>query len=113
MRRLIPFFVVVFSTLAIVSSLHDRARAAEPGSSPAIRKAAHGLPLSGMTVSITSQGRTATFRLYDTDAARAFYDQLPLTLPLSNFRDAQWLFYPPQKLNVTARTSYHDGKKGN
>ena len=54
----------------------------------------------------------ATFQLYDTVAAKGFYDQLPLKLPLSNFRDAQWMFYPPKKLSVTARESYHDGKKG-
>jgi hypothetical protein len=70
------------------------------------------LTLSDMAVSITSQGRTATFRLYDTVAAREFYDQLPLNLPLENFRDAQWMFYPPQKLSVTADEAYHDGKEG-
>lgn len=112
MRRLGTFLVIVFSTLVIVSSLSERASAAEPDSSRTAPKAAHGLPLSGMTVSITSCGHTATFRLYDTDAAREFYGQLPLTLQLSNFRDAQWMFYPPRKLNVTDRTSYHDGKKG-
>ena len=65
-----------------------------------------------MTVAITSQGHTATFQLYDSAAARDFHAQLPLMLPLSNFRDAQWMFYPPQKLGVTAREAYHDGKKG-
>ena len=73
---------------------------------------AQGLSLSDMQVKITSQGHTATFHLYDTDAAREFYDQLPLTLDLNNFRDAQWMFYPPEKLNVTAKEAYHDGKKG-
>ncbi|OIQ50130.1 hypothetical protein BerOc1_02060 [Pseudodesulfovibrio hydrargyri] len=70
------------------------------------------LSLSGMRVEIASQGRTATFRLYDTDAAREFYEQLPLSLDLSNFRDAQWMFYPPKKLNVKPEEAYHDGKKG-
>lgn len=73
---------------------------------------AHGLSLSDMQVNITSKGYTATFRLYDTVAAKEFYDQLPLTLDLTNFRDAQWMFYPPEKLNVTAQEAYHDGKKG-
>ena len=73
---------------------------------------AHGLVVSDMQVKITSRGHTATFRLYDTVAAKEFYDQLPLKLDLSNFRDAQWMFYPPEKLNVTAREAYHDGKKG-
>jgi hypothetical protein len=65
-----------------------------------------------MRIQITSQGHTATFQLYDTKAAQELYDQLPLNLDLTNFRDAQWMFYPPEKLNVTAREAYHDGKKG-
>ena len=73
---------------------------------------AHGLQLSDMQVKITSMGRTATFQLYDTFAAKEFYDQLPLKLDLTNFRDAQWMFYPPEKLSVTAREAYHEGKKG-
>lgn len=72
----------------------------------------HALPLSQMHVRISSQGHSAIFQLYDTVAAQEFYDQLPLELDLTNFRDAQWMFYPPRKLNVTAREAYHDGKKG-
>ncbi len=69
-------------------------------------------PLSSMKVQIASQGKVATFQLYDTTAARELYEQLPLELDLSNFRDAQWMFYPPEKLNVTASEAYHDGRKG-
>ena len=65
-----------------------------------------------MQVKITAMRLTATFQLYDTIAAKEFYDQLPLRLELTNFRDAQWMFYPPEKLSVTAREAYHDGKKG-
>lgn len=72
----------------------------------------NGLPLSQLQVTITSQGHTATFQLYDTVAAKELYAQLPLELDLSNFRDAQWMFYPPKRLNVTSREAYHDGKKG-
>jgi hypothetical protein len=72
---------------------------------------AQGLPLSDMQIKITSKGHTATFQLYDTVAAKEFYDQLPLRLELTNFRDAQWMFYPPEKLNVKAEEAYHDGKK--
>ncbi|AKB49489.1 Conserved domain protein precursor [Methanosarcina barkeri str. Wiesmoor] len=72
----------------------------------------HGLALSDMSVKITSQGHIATFQLYDTVASKELYEQLPLELDLTNFRDAQWMFYPPKKLNVTAQEAYHDGKKG-
>jgi hypothetical protein len=70
------------------------------------------LPFSALRVQVASQGRTAVFRLYDTQAAREFYNQLPLTLDLTNFRDAQWMFYPPERLGVTPAEAYHDGKKG-
>lgn len=70
------------------------------------------LELSSMQIKISSQGHIATFQLYDTLAARQFYKQLPLQLELSNFRDAQWMFYPPKKLNVTNSEAYHDGKRG-
>lgn len=105
-------FVTVLSACAILSCLHDSAMASEPTVERSLQNDAHGLALSNLTISITSQGRTATFQLYDTVAARDLYEQLPLNLPLSNFRDAQWMFYPPRKLRVTARESYHDGKKG-
>ena len=72
----------------------------------------HGLPLSNMTIRITSQGHEATFKLYDTVAARELYEQLPLELELRNFRDAQWMFWPPERLNVTAQEAYHDGIRG-
>jgi hypothetical protein len=65
-----------------------------------------------MQVKITAMGHTATFQLYNTVAVKAFCDQLPLKLDLTNFRDAQWMFYPPEKLSVTAREAHHDGKKG-
>lgn len=84
-----------------------------PSASPELSPTTdHGLNLSDMSVKITSQGHTATFRLYDTVAAKELYEQLPLELELTNFRDAQWMFYPPQKLNVTEQEAYHDGKKG-
>ena len=85
----------------------------EPSShEPDSAEEVNGLSLSEMTIRITSGENSATFQLYDTPAAEELYDQLPLSLELSNFRDAQWMFYPPEKLNVTAAEAYHDGKKG-
>lgn len=78
----------------------------------ASKKEISDLPLSNMQVKITSQGHTALFQLYNTVAAKEFYEQLPLELDLTNFRDAQWMFYPPQRLKVSAREAYHNGKKG-
>jgi len=72
----------------------------------------HGLTLSDMSIKITSQGHVATFQLYDTVAAKELYSQLPLELELRNFRDAQWMFWPPERLNVTPQEAYHDGIRG-
>ncbi|WP_205563167.1 cyclophilin-like fold protein [Cohaesibacter haloalkalitolerans] len=73
---------------------------------------ARGFALSDMKLVITSGTYRATFQLYDTKAARDFYRQLPLDLPLTNFRNAQWMFYPPEKLGVTDHEAYHEGLKG-
>ena len=71
-----------------------------------------GLELSDMAVRITSQEHTAVFQLYETEAAEELYEQLPLELELSNFADAQRMFYPPEELDVTDAEIYKDGKKG-
>ena len=104
MKRIVSVFVAGFMILTLAACLAEEAKASSPA------EQSSGLTLSDMQVKITSQGHTATFRLYETVAATEFYDQLPLELALSNFRDAQWMFYPPDKLNVTAREAYHDGK---
>jgi len=105
-NQILSGFVVGFMLCVLAAGLNNESQASTPTNE------AHGLALSDMQVKITSKGRTATFRLYDTVAAKEFYDQLPLALELTNFRDAQWMFYPPEKLGVTAREAYHDGKKG-
>lgn len=71
-----------------------------------------GLELSGLSVRITCGDQSAVFQLYDTEAARGLYEQLPLELEAENFGQAQWMFYPPEKLAVTDEEAYHDGKKG-
>ncbi len=106
MKRTLSVIVAGFMIFTLVACLNTDGKASTSADE------AHGLTLSDMQVKITSKGHTATFRLYDTVAAKEFYDQLPLKLDLTNFRDAQWMFYPPEKLNVTAREAYHDGKKG-
>lgn len=108
MRRLVPLFVFGVLVCAFMTFRIGAAQTYATGS----HAPAHGLALSDMKVQITSNGHAATFQLYDTTAAEEFYNQLPLTLDLTNFRDAQWMFYPPKKLNVTKGEAYHDGKKG-
>lgn len=106
MKRILSVFVSGLMMCALAAYLGQEGKASKPTDEE------HGLTLSDMQIKITSTGHTATFRLYDTVAAKEFYDQLPLKLDLTNFRDAQWMFYPPEKLSVTAREAYHDGKKG-
>jgi len=105
-RIVLSVFVAGMITLTLALCVQNDREAFAASGAP------HGLSLSGMHVKITSQGRAATFQLYDTTGAREFYNQLPLKLELNNFHDAQWMFYPPEKLNVTQEEAYHDGKKG-
>ena len=112
MKRILSVFVAAFLICSLVACLNTEGKASTPNNEKPSDNEEHGLILSDMQVKITSQGHTATFRLYDTVAAKEFYDQLPLKLDLTNFRDAQWMFYPPERLSVTTREAYHDGKKG-
>lgn len=95
------------SDAANESELNDR-----NGSSVDSMTVESPLSLSDNIIRITSGENTAEFQLYDTVAAKELYEQLPLDLELSNFRNAQWMFYPPERLNVTSSEAYHDGKKG-
>lgn len=112
MNRILSVFVLGFMVCTLVACLNKKVAASPTVIDEQVQDEEHGLELSDMMVKITSMGHTATFQLYDTIAAKEFYDQLPLELDLTNFRDAQWMFYPPEKLSVTAREAYHDGKKG-
>lgn len=106
MKHALSVIMAGLMIFTLVAFLNNEGKASVPAAE------AHGLPLSDMQIKIISKGHKAIFRLYDTVAAKEFYDQLPLKLDLTNFRDAQWMFYPPEKLNVAAREAYHDGKKG-
>lgn len=101
-------FLILFVFITAVGGNMDTAMAAETTTS----YKNGSIPLSDMKVSISSNNGVATFQLYQTRAAKEFYEQLPLTLDLENFRSAQWMFYPPKKLRVTSGEAYHDGKKG-
>lgn len=72
---------------------------------------AQGLPLSDMQVKITSRGYTATFQLYDNPAAKQFYAQLPLSIKVENYSNNEKIFYPPEKLDISA-TPKADAKAG-
>ena len=110
--RILSVFIIGFIICTLIVGINKQGNASTTANEKPVRNEANGLTLSDMQVRITSMGHTATFGLYDTVAAKEFYDQLPLRLDLTNFRDAQWMFYPPEKLSVTAREAYHDGKKG-
>ena len=112
MKRILSVLISGFTIYALAVCLPETGPASAAADKKPSQDKAHGLALSDMQVKITSRGRTATFQLYNTVAAKQFYDQLPLKLDLTNFRDAQWMFYPPAKLSVTAREAYHDGKRG-
>jgi hypothetical protein len=111
-KRILTVSIVGFIVCTLVVGLNIAGKASIASNEKPVKNEENGLTLSDMQVKISAMGHTATFQLYDTVAAKQFYDQLPLKLDLTNFRDAQWMFYPPEKLSVTAREAYHDGKKG-
>ena len=68
---LVIFFLLV-TVLAIGSGKNNSVAIEEINSKDRKMNEEHGLTLSDMQVKITSQGRTATFQLYDTVAAKQF-----------------------------------------
>ena len=110
--RILSVFIIGFIICTLVVGINKEGDSSVTANEKPVKNEANGLTLSDMKIRIISKGHTAIFQLYDTVAAKEFYDQLPLELELTNFRDAQWMFYPPEKLNVNVREAYHDGKKG-
>ena len=111
-KQIFPMVKTAVFFLAFVISFTSCAGRAEAQMVVPDQAKERGLTLSDMVIRISSQGRTATFQLYDTVAARELYNQLPLELEPRNFRDAQWMLFLPQRLNVTAQEAYHDGIRG-
>ena len=81
---------------------------------PASGESLNGFSLSDMVVKVTCGERTATFRLYDTNAAKELYAQLPLSLELEDTIEirtpkgwTQWCFcYKVQYLCGFSRSHF-------
>ncbi|MCS3901882.1 cyclophilin-like fold protein [Methanococcus voltae] len=56
---------------------------------------------SKMKISIESNGKKTFFELNDSQAAKEFYEQLPLTSEVKDYSNNEKIFYPPKKLNTT------------
>lgn len=71
-----------------------------------------GSPHGGaMHVSVRANGNITLFALNDSQAAKALYDQLPLTIKAEPYSDNEVIFYPPKKL-ATAQTPKADARAG-
>lgn len=64
-----------------------------------------------MTIHVKSNGHTTVFKLNDSDASKALYAQLPLSIEVENFGGNEKIFYPPQKL-TTNNTPSANAKNG-
>lgn len=80
MKRILSVYIVgcIICTLAV--GINIAGKASRASNEKPVKNEENGLTLSDMQVKITAMGHTATFRLYDTVAAKEFYDQLPLKL---------------------------------
>ncbi len=54
-----------------------------------------------MTINVTCNGRTVTYELNDSAAARGLVGQLPLTLDVEPFGSNEQTFYPPEALDCS------------
>ena len=65
------------------------------GESAAVREEAEALQIS-----VQWEDHTVIYELNDSTAARALYDQLPLTLEVDDFSTNEKIFYPPETLDT-------------
>lgn len=64
-----------------------------------------------MKISVHANNATTIFQLNDSQAAKAFYAQLPLNIEVENYSHNEKIFYPPKKL-TTAGTPLADARTG-
>ncbi|WP_345986034.1 cyclophilin-like fold protein [Sulfurimonas sp. HSL-1656] len=64
-----------------------------------------------MQISVHANGNTTLFQLNDSPAAKALYDQLPLSIEVEDYGSNEKIFYPPKKL-ATEGTPPADAKAG-
>ncbi|MEJ2279945.1 MAG: cyclophilin-like fold protein [Candidatus Lokiarchaeota archaeon] len=64
-----------------------------------------------MQISIQVNGNSTVFELNNSQAAKDFYEQLPLTITIENYGNNEKIFYPPKKLH-TADTPLANAKFG-
>lgn len=55
----------------------------------------------GLQIRVKTDTESIVFVLNDSLAAKSFYDQLPLTLPVENYSTNEKIFYPPEELDVS------------
>lgn len=80
MKRILSVYIVGFIICTLAVGINIAGKASRASNEKPVKNEENGLTLSDMQVKITAMGHTATFRLYDTVAAKEFYDQLPLKL---------------------------------
>jgi len=64
-----------------------------------------------MQISVQANGKTTIFELNEGNAAKGFYEQLPITIDVQDFSNNEKIFYPPKKLDTTS-TPLADAKSG-
>lgn len=64
-----------------------------------------------MYISVRANGNITLFELNNSQAAKALYDQLPLSIKAEPYSDNEMIFYPPEKL-ATEHTPMANAKAG-
>lgn len=64
-----------------------------------------------MKVTVYSNGHATVYQLNGSDAAKALYDQLPMSIEVENYSHNEKIFYPPKKL-ATHNTPLADARTG-
>lgn len=64
-----------------------------------------------MQITVHANGNITVFRLNNSPAAKALYDQLPLRIEVEDYSHNEKIFYPPKPLDIS-NTPLADAKSG-
>ena len=102
MNRLIA--IIMFCVFGVISAAY----ADSIGTNKDIENSEQG---GAMYISVRAKGNITLFKLNNSHAAKALYEQLPLTIKAEPYSDNEMIFYPPEKLS-TDHTPMANAKAG-
>ena len=100
--------IISFCLLYFTAFSNSGTVGANKGKTNTVSGKEEGKPLK---IIVKANGKTVTFELNESTAAKSLYDQLPMTVDVENYSNNEKIFYPEKKLD-TSDAPLANAKKG-